>query len=45
LLGINAPAQATGRVLTEALAPPRHSGAPSAMPAAAPATPPAGGTQ
>ncbi len=29
LLGINAPAQATGRVLTEALAPPRHSGAPS----------------
>ncbi len=43
LLGINAPAQATGRVLTEALAPPRHSGAPPA--AAPPATPPAGGTQ
>jgi hypothetical protein len=42
LLGINAPAQATGRVLTEALQPPRHSTAPSAMPAAAP---PAGGTQ
>jgi len=34
LLGINAPAQATGRVLTEALQPPHHS-----------ATPPAGGTQ
>jgi predicted AlkP superfamily pyrophosphatase or phosphodiesterase len=30
LLGINAPAQATGRVLTEALQPPRHSAAPSA---------------
>jgi len=46
LLGINAPAQATGRVLTEALQPPRHSTASSsvqpAMPAAAP---PAGGTQ
>jgi len=43
LLGINAPAQATGRVLTEALQPPaHHSTAPSAMPAA---TPPAGGTQ
>jgi len=42
LLGINAPAQATGRVLTEALPPPaHHSTAPSAMPAA---TPP-GGTQ
>ncbi|HKN73066.1 MAG TPA: alkaline phosphatase family protein [Terriglobales bacterium] len=40
LLGINAPAQATGRVLTEAL-PPHHSATPSAMPAA---TPP-GGTQ
>jgi len=38
LLGINAPAQATGRVLTEALQPPRH-------PATLPATPPAGGTQ
>ncbi len=34
LLGINAPAQATGRVLTEALQPPHHS-----------ATPLAGGTQ
>ena len=47
LLGINAPAQATGRVLTEALQPPvRHPTASSsvqpAMPAAAP---PAGGTQ
>jgi len=42
LLGINAPAQATGRVLTEALQPPaHHSTPPSAMPAA---TPP-GGTQ
>jgi hypothetical protein len=30
LLGINAPAQATGRVLTEALPPPHHSAAPSA---------------
>jgi arylsulfatase A-like enzyme len=38
LLGINAPAQATGRVLTEALQPPRH-------PATLPATPPVGGTQ
>ena len=37
LLGINAPAQATGRVLTEAL-PPHHSAAPSAtLPAGAPA--------
>ncbi|MGA9803232.1 MAG: alkaline phosphatase family protein [Terriglobales bacterium] len=43
LLGINAPAQATGRVLTEALPPPvHHSTSPSAMPTA---TPPAGGTQ
>jgi len=33
LLGINAPAQATGRVLTEALPPPHHSATPSAMPA------------
>jgi hypothetical protein len=42
LLGINAPAQATGRVLTEALQPAaHHSTAPSAMPTA---TPP-GGTQ
>jgi predicted AlkP superfamily pyrophosphatase or phosphodiesterase len=38
LLGINAPAQATGRVLTEALQPPHHSAAPSA-------TLPAGATQ
>ena len=38
LLGINAPAQATGRVLTEALQPPHHSAAPSAtLPAGAPA--------
>ena len=39
LLGINAPAQATGRVLTEALPPPpHHSAAPSAtLPAGAPA--------
>jgi hypothetical protein len=38
LLGINAPAQATGRVLTEALLPPHHSTAPSAtLPAGAPA--------
>ncbi len=38
LLGINAPAQATGRVLTEALQAPHHSATP-------PATLPAGGTQ
>ncbi len=38
LLGINAPAQATGRVLTEALQPPHHSATPLA-------TSPAGGTQ
>ncbi len=38
LLGINAPAQATGRVLTEALQPPRHS-------AAVPTTASVGGTQ
>ncbi len=50
LLGINAPAQATGRVLTEALAPPHHSTpSPSsnsndnAPPTSHPA--PAGGTQ
>ncbi len=42
LLGINAPAQATGRVLTEALQPPHHSAAPSAT---LPASPPAGATQ
>jgi hypothetical protein len=49
LLGINAPAKATGRVLTEALSPPRHSSAPIAapaiVPAPAPATPPSGGAQ
>ncbi len=54
LLGINAPAEATGRVLTEALPPPHHSTAPSsasssvqpAMPGSTlPVTPPAGGTQ
>ncbi|HKM48610.1 MAG TPA: alkaline phosphatase family protein [Terriglobales bacterium] len=38
LLGINAPAQATGRVLTEALQPPHRAATP-------PATSPAGGTQ
>src|ERR1700730_11462930 len=42
LLGINAPAQATGRVLTEALQPPHHSTAPSAT---LPTTAPAGATQ
>jgi predicted AlkP superfamily pyrophosphatase or phosphodiesterase len=42
LLGINAPAQATGRVLTEALQPPHHSAAPSAT---LPAGVPAGATQ
>jgi len=42
LLGINAPAQATGRVLTEALQPPHHSAAPFATP---PAGAPAGATQ
>jgi predicted AlkP superfamily pyrophosphatase or phosphodiesterase len=37
LLGINAPAEATGRVLTEALQPPHHSTAPSStLPASAP---------
>jgi hypothetical protein len=41
LLGINAPAQATGRVLTEALAPPHSTAPPTAVPTAAPA----GGTQ
>lgn len=46
LLGINAPAQATGRVLTEALQPPHHSATlPATSPAAQPATSPAGGTQ
>ena len=42
LLGINAPAQATGRVLTEALQPPHHSTASSAT---LPASTPAGATQ
>jgi len=42
LLGINAPAQATGRVLTEALQTPHHSAAPSAT---RPAGAPAGATQ
>jgi hypothetical protein len=42
LLGINAPAQATGRVLTEALAPPHHEAGP---PAAVPTAAPTGGTQ
>ena len=42
LLGINAPAEATGRVLTEALQPPHHSAAPSATQSA---TAPAGTTQ
>jgi hypothetical protein len=42
LLGINAPAQATGRVLTEALQPPHHSAAPSAT---LPASTPGGATQ
>jgi hypothetical protein len=42
LLGINAPAKAAGRVLTEALQPPHHAIAP---PVAAPATPPTGGIQ
>jgi hypothetical protein len=34
LLGINPPAKATGRVLTEALPPSHHSSAPTAMPPA-----------
>jgi predicted AlkP superfamily pyrophosphatase or phosphodiesterase len=38
LLGINAPALATGRVLTEALPPPHRSGAPDTPPLSAPAT-------
>jgi hypothetical protein len=41
LLGINAPAEATGRVLTEALQTPRHFTMPLT---ATPAAPPAGGT-
>jgi hypothetical protein len=42
LLGINAPAEATGRVLTEALQPQRHSAAPFATPSS---TTPAGAAQ
>jgi hypothetical protein len=42
LLGINAPAKATGRVLTEALQPPHHLAPP---PPAQPAKQPAGGPQ
>ena len=46
LLGINAPAQATGRVLIEALQPPHHSpGQPTASPATLPSAAPAGGIQ
>jgi Type I phosphodiesterase / nucleotide pyrophosphatase len=47
LLGINVPAQATGRVLTEALQPPRHSTAPSSTPSVTPSasSAPAGATQ
>jgi predicted AlkP superfamily pyrophosphatase or phosphodiesterase len=46
LLGINAPAQATGRVLTEALQPAHHPTAPSsARPATSPASPTDGGIQ
>ena len=43
LLGINAPAKATGRVLIEALAPPHHPAASFSAPPASP--PPAGGMQ
>ena len=47
LLGINAPALATGRVLTEALQPPRHSGATATAPPqiVAPAPSPSGAPQ
>ncbi len=46
LLGINAPSQAAGRVLTEALQPPhRPIAPPGAPPATLPATPPPGGMQ
>ena len=45
LLGINAPAKATGRVLTEALQPPHRSATIPAAPLSAPAAPPAGGAQ
>jgi predicted AlkP superfamily pyrophosphatase or phosphodiesterase len=42
LLGINAPAKATGRVLTEALSPPHHLSTTSSV---QPVTPSSGGTQ
>jgi hypothetical protein len=42
LLGINPPAQSTGRVLTEALQPSRHLAAPNT---AQPVTPPTGSPQ
>lgn len=46
LLGINAPAKATGRVLSEALSPARRSATPlSVQPTTSPATAPAGGSQ
>src|SRR5208337_2499082 len=50
LLGINAPAAATGRVLTEALAPPHHSASPPTAPPSEPSSiqsgaPPAKGMQ
>jgi hypothetical protein len=46
LLGINAPAKATGRVLTEALPPPHHPAASSfVQPATSPAIAPSGGAQ
>jgi predicted AlkP superfamily pyrophosphatase or phosphodiesterase len=45
LLGINPPAQATGRVLTEALQPLRRSSAPPSVAPPATAAPAAGGTE
>jgi predicted AlkP superfamily pyrophosphatase or phosphodiesterase len=45
LLGINAPAKATGRVLIEALQPPHRSATILAPPFTAPTVPPAGGAQ
>src|SRR5271166_693285 len=44
LLGINAPAKATGRVLTEALQPPHRSATTPVVPFTPPAAPPAGVT-
>jgi Type I phosphodiesterase / nucleotide pyrophosphatase len=41
LLGINAPAKATGRVLTEALQPARHAGQPGITPSSSPSPSPA----